>query len=86
MKVVLVGREKSDYNRAVETFIGDFRRQTGKDIEVIDPDTRDGDTFCRAYGVVEYPTVLALSDEGAAIQTWRGAILPTISEVSYYAG
>lgn len=84
MKVVVVYKRESDYARSVLDWLGDFKRQTGKSLEEIDPDTRSGSIFCRDYDIVEYPTVLATDDTGAIQNMWRGTMLPTISEVSYY--
>jgi len=85
MRVVMVYKEASDYARAVEDFLRDFNRQTGHDIEVINPDSPAGSDFCTAYGIVEYPTMLALASDGQMQAMWRGLPLPTMSEVSYYA-
>jgi hypothetical protein len=84
MRVVIVTKDNTDYARAVSDYLRDFTRQTGHDLEAIDPDTPDGTSFCRAYDIVEYPSIVALSDDGALQQQWRGLPLPTISEVSYY--
>ena len=84
MKVVVVYKRESDYARTVIDWLRDFYRQTGKTIEEIDPDTREGTSLFRTYDIVEYPTLLALDEEGRLQNTWRGAIFPTISEVSYY--
>lgn len=65
-------------------FMHDFARQTGKVLETINPDTREGDQFCRTYDIVEYPSIIALDDQGILQHLWRGMPLPTISEVSYY--
>lgn len=85
MRVVVIARENTDYARAVSTFVSDFLRQTGRTIEVLNPDSPDGDSFCRTYDIVEYPSIVALSNDGQMQNTWSGAMLPTISEVSYYA-
>jgi hypothetical protein len=79
----MVYREKSEVRLTVETFIKDFKYQTGGDIEVIDPDTRDGKAFCDTYDVTDYPTLLALTPEGTPAATWR-TTLPTISDASAY--
>lgn len=84
MKAVIVFKEESDHAREVLDYLRDFERQTGHVLETIDPDTKDGTTFCRTYDIVEYPSVIALSDDGALQNLWRGRPLPTISEVSYY--
>ncbi len=84
MRVVVVTKDNTDYARDVETFLGNFTRQTGRTLEVLDPESTEGEMFCRAYDIVEYPTIIALSDDGQVQNIWRGESLPTISEVSYY--
>ena len=84
MRVVVVTKPETDYARGVETFIGDFTRQTGHELEVLNPDELDGEQFARAYDIVEYPTIIALSSDGQVQNMWSGAMMPTISEVSYY--
>ena len=85
MRVVVVYRAESDYARRVIDFLHDFNRQTGHTIEEIDPDSAEGSDFCQTYDIVEYPTIIALSDDGHMQNLWRGTTLPTINEVSYYA-
>lgn len=85
MRVVVVYRRDSDHGRAVEDYLRDFTRQTSRELEALDPDTKEGIDFCRVYDIVEYPTLIAVSDDGQLQNSWRGQPLPTISEVSYYA-
>ncbi len=85
MRVVVVYKTESDHAREVFDYLRDFERQTGHQIEEIDPDSREGADFCRVYDIVEYPTILALDPNGQLLTQWRGRPLPTISEVSYYA-
>jgi hypothetical protein len=84
MKAVVIYKEESDHAREVIDYLRDFTRQTGRELETIDPDTREGAAFCRTYDIVEYPSIAALSDDGVLQNLWRGRPLPTISEVSYY--
>lgn len=84
MRAVVVYKEESDHAREVIDYLADFMRQTGRELEVIDPETPDGAMFCRTYDIVEYPSIIALSNDGALQNLWRGRPLPTISEVSYY--
>lgn len=65
-------------------FMREFERRTGRQLESLDPDSREGSGFITTYDIVEYPTVVALDDQGQMQQLWRGLPLPTISEVSYY--
>lgn len=85
MRTIAIYKQHTDYTRAVEEFLEDFRRQTGRELEVLDPESPDGISFCQAYDILEYPTLIALSDDGHMQNLWKGLPLPTISEVSYYA-
>ena len=84
MRVEVVFKDQSDYSRAVTDFLRDFKVQTGHELETIDPETPEGIMFCETYDIVEYPTIIALSDDSVMQNTWSGLPLPTISEVSYY--
>ena len=84
-RLIVVGREMQDYSRMVDEWVREFERQTGREVEIISPDSGDGETLCRAYDIVEYPTILALRDgDGSVLSTWRGQNLPTFNEVNYY--
>lgn len=84
MKVVIIYKNESDHAREVLDYLRDFERQTGRALETLDPHTPDGASFCRTYDIVEYPSIVAMSDDGMLQNLWRGRPLPTISEVSYY--
>lgn len=84
MRIVVIYKDESDHAREVIDYLRDFERQTGHALEVMNPESREGIDFCRVYDVVEYPTIIALSDGGQLQNMWRGRPLPTISEVSYY--
>lgn len=84
MRVVVAYKQQTDYARQVEDYLADFKRQTGRDLETLDPESPDGVSFCMAYDILEYPTVVAISDDGQMQNQWKGLPLPTISEVSYY--
>ncbi len=84
MKAIIIYRPESDHARAVEDYLRDFSRQTGHELETMDPDSSEGGELCRVYDIVEYPSVIALSDDGQLQNNWRGLPLPTISELSYY--
>lgn len=84
MRVRVIYKSESDHAREVINYLRDFSRQTGQEIEEINPDTADGAQLCRIYDIVEYPTIIATSEDGSLQNMWRGRPLPTISEVSYY--
>ena len=85
MRIVVVYRDASDHGREVREYVDDFKRQTGLKIEVMDPDSGRNEFFLQAYDIVEYPTTLAIADDGRLLQMWRGRPLPLFDEVAYYA-
>lgn len=85
MRVVAVFRERSEYSRSVEEFMHDFEARTGRHIEALDPDSLEGQSFCQAYGIMSYPTLIAVADDSTMQHWWEGLPLPTIMEVSFYA-
>ena len=82
MRVAIIYRDNQDYSRSVEEWLEAFRRQTGKKLGRIDPD-RDPH-FCEVYDIVEYPTIIAIGNQGDVRAMWRGRDLPLINEVSFY--
>lgn len=83
MKLIMVYREKSEHRLAVENFLREFKIRTGREIETLNPDTREGQSFIQLYDIVEYPTLIALGPNGTERTKWR-ITLPTISEASAY--
>ena len=82
MRVICIFRDNQDYSRAITEWLEDFRRQTGREIETMNPD--ENTNFCETYDIVEYPTILALGESGDVRAIWRGKSLPLINEVLYY--
>ena len=85
MRIVVVYKDASDHGREVREYIDDFERQTGLKIEQINPNDGRNQFFLQAYDIVEYPTILAIADDGRLLQMWRGRPLPLTNEVAYYA-
>jgi hypothetical protein len=85
VRVIVVYKDQTDYARSVIDFLRDFQHQTGHEVETMNPDSAEGIDFCQSYDIMEYPTMIALSDDGQMQNTWTGLPLPTISEVSFYA-
>ena len=82
MRVICIYKEKQDYSRSVNEWLENFHRQTGREIETMDPEKNV--SFCEAYDVVEYPTIIAIGDRGDVRASWKGRELPLINEVLYY--
>lgn len=84
MRAVIVYHTERDYERDVIGYLKEFEYRTHDELQRIDPDTRDGDSFCRTYDVTEYPAILVLDNEGKVITMWQGMPLPLIDEVRFY--
>ena len=82
MRVVCIYRDNEEYTRSVTEWLENFHRQTGRELETMDPDKDHG--FCEAYDIVEFPTIIAIGDAGEVRSIWRGQTLPLINEVLYY--
>lgn len=85
MKIVCVYRDASDTGRDMRGWLKEFEYRTGAEIERLDPDSREGQNFCRLYDIVEYPTIIAIADDGRMLDMWRGMPLPLIDHVARYA-
>ena len=84
MRVVVIYKEETDYARQVTDFMRDFERQTSHTLETLNPESPEGISFTATYDIMEFPTVVALSDDGRLQNMWPGLPLPTINELSYY--
>lgn len=86
MKVVILYRPNSEHARTVEEFIHDFKRQeTTRQVEVLNVDTVEGSSIAKLYDVVQYPSILALTNDGQLLKTWQGEPMPLMNELAYYA-
>lgn len=85
MRLLVVYKDQTDYARQVTDYMRDFERETGRMLEVLDPESREGVGFCKTYDILQFPTVLALTDGGQVQGMWTGLPLPMISEVVSYA-
>lgn len=84
MKTILFYRPNSEHASTVEQYVRDFAQRTGKQLPVMDVDSREGIDLCRLYDVVKYPTIIAIDNTGQELQRWDGDMLPQIGEVSFY--
>ena len=84
MRVVVIYKDQTDYARTVTDYLRDFQHQTGHELETLNPETPAGIQFCQTYDIIDYPTIIAISDDSVMQNSWRGIPLPTISELSYY--
>ncbi len=87
MRVVIIWNEATDYASEVRSWLKDFEHDTGgtKIVESIDPETMEGESFCRTYDIVRYPTIIAVDNDGKVLEEWTGTPLPQIEQVSIWA-
>ena len=84
MRIVVVYKEFSDYAREVEEWIHEFEHRSGRDVEKLNPESPEGEGFCVARDIVQYPTVAVVDDDGKTYGVWTGTPLPMIDEVMGY--
>ena len=84
MRILAIYNKESDHARATEDFLYEFERRTGYKIETLSPYDRENESLLRTYDIVEYPTIIAISEFGELLHIRKGVPLPLINEVSYY--
>lgn len=86
MKVVVIYRPNSEHGTAVEAFIRDYQAQHGVGrLEVLDVDSREGGALASLYDVMQYPSILALREDGQLLRAWEGETLPLMNEIAAYS-
>lgn len=60
-------------------------RLNGIKIENYDPDDRRGGEIAEVYGVMDFPSVIVLSEDGSVLGSWQGE-LPTENDLVTVAG
>jgi hypothetical protein len=86
MRIVILYRPQSEHARVVEEFIQNYRdhHSSGR-LDVLNVDSREGSDMISLYDIMQYPTILALSNDGSVLHTWEGDMLPLQDEVAAYA-
>lgn len=60
------------------------QRYPDSTVVLTDVDSVEGIEQAELYGVVEYPTFLALASDGTLLASWSGEMLPLMDEVAGY--
>ncbi len=68
----------------VEEYARDFERQRGQAIELVSLDTVGGADMARLYGIMQYPALMVIRDDGQLLKEWQGERLPLMDEVASY--
>lgn len=79
-------RPDSEHERAVDTFVRDFRRlhDFGSRLELVSMNTRDGVAMASVYDILAFPAILVLADNGSVLRAWSGMPLPLMNDVAGY--
>lgn len=87
MKLLILYRPNSEHARDIEEFVREFSRrfESGKKIELLSMDTRDGVAEASLYDIFSFPAILALADNGSILNSWVGLPLPLMNDVAGYA-
>lgn len=87
MKLLILYRPHSEHASDIEEFVREFSRrfESGKKIELMSMDTREGVAEASLYDIFNFPTILALADNGSVLNSWAGMPLPLMNDVAGYA-
>ena len=85
MSVTIVYKRETDYGAETESFLNDLEKKVGEgQVEILDPETIDGEMFARTHDLTSYPAIVATDGEGRVVQSWVGLPLPRVDDVSYF--
>lgn len=85
MRVVCLYREREDYTRVMEEWLADYQHFGGEEIEILDPDSVEGQSFVEARGLIlKYPYLAAIDMDGRVVFESDGLPLPRFDTVRYY--
>lgn len=87
MKLLILYRPNSEHATDIESFVRDYQRvyESGKRIELLSMNTRDGVATASIYDIMSFPAILAIADDGSMLNMWQGVPLPLMDEVAGYA-
>ena len=84
MSLIVVYKQQSDHGGIVRDYMYDFEKKNAQRLNEVDPDTIQGSHICKLQDIVEYPTIIATTNDGQLRASWKGIPLPTLDEVSSY--
>ena len=86
MKIIILYHPQSDHSRIIEEYVHEFvARSPEVSLEAISVDTRSGANMAQTYDVVQYPSMLAVRENGELAQAWQGLPMPLMNEVAFFA-
>ncbi|HUD06981.1 MAG TPA: hypothetical protein VMR34_03780 [Candidatus Saccharimonadales bacterium] len=84
MKAVILYHKTGENFRAIEEFANDLKRDTSKEVVLVDLESPEGDQMAKVYDILNYPAVLILREDGQLSKGWQNGSLPASAEVLGY--
>ena len=85
MKVIILRKLNAETDTQLQGYLRDFEQRTGKQIELMDADSKEGVELAQVYDILQFPAILVPEDTGELVQAWSEIDKwPTISELGYY--
>ncbi len=85
MNIIILHKPNSETDTQLQGYLRDFEQRTGKQIELMDAESKEGIDLAQIYDILQFPAILAREDTGEFVQAWSEIDKwPTISELSYY--
>lgn len=86
MRAIILYHPAGEGSLAIETYANEYAGiRPGNKLELVNLETPEGARMAELYGITEYPSILAMSDDGHLLRLWQGTNLPLMSELSAYA-
>ena len=86
MKIIILYRPASDHGQSVDEFVKEFSyRKPDLSLDVLSVETREGAEMANLYGIMVYPAMMVIGEDGQIAKDWQGLPLPLMDEVAYYA-
>jgi len=85
MKLLVLYKPKSEYARMIEDYLTDLGRQyPSVNIEVLDAESIEGVSKSAIYDILDFPALVAVTEDGSVLNMWIGQMLPQKQEVIGY--
>ena len=83
--MIILHKLNAETDTQLQGYLRDFEQRTGKQIELMDVEGKEGVELAQIYDILQFPAILVREDMGELVQAWSEIDKwPTISELSYY--
>ena len=84
MRVVALYHPKSDHGGRVEDYVAEYKRFRDFEIDLVSLETTEGAEMASLYDVNQYPSILAIANDGSLQKAWQSEPLPAMNEIDAY--